>query len=157
MLSYIKMYEVVNYLDCSIEQHREILALRNSEEIRKWMVNPDVIKEEDHFRFVEGLRGNENRYYYAIYKDGALMGTYNLTNEGDGVWERGIIANPSTQGTGETEKWEHQIIHNLPNVIKALSAKVKPDNLKSIRYHEKLGYLRQSQDSEFIYYLLKIR
>ena len=150
-------YEVINYVDCTREQNLDILALRNRDDVRSWMVNPDVIPEENHFKFVESLKGNPNRLYYAIYKNGMLVGTYNLTNEGEGIWERGIIANPSTQGTGQTEKWERQILSSLPSEIKAVSAKVKQDNLRSIKYHEKLGYKEQSRDNEYIYYILKLQ
>lgn len=149
-------YEVINYVDCTREQNLDILALRNRDDVRSWMVNPEVIPEENHFKFVESLKGNPNRLYYAIYKNGVLVGTYNLTNEGDGVWERGIIANPTTQGTGQTEKWELQILSSLPSEIKAVSAKVKQDNLRSIKYHEKLGYKEQSRDNEYIYYILRL-
>lgn len=149
-------YEVINYVDCTKEQNLEILALRNRDDVRSWMVNQEVIPEENHFAFVDGLRSNPNRLYYAIYKNGVLVGTYNLTNEGDGVWERGIIANPTTQGTGQTEKWERQILGSLPSEIKAVSAKVKQDNLRSIKYHEKLGYKKQSRDNEYIYYILRL-
>ena len=154
----IIMYDVINYVDCTPEQHREILALRNLDDVRKWMVNPGVILEEDHFRFVESLRCNKDRLYFGIYKHGILIGTYNLTNEGKGVWERGIIANPTTQGKGETERWERQILANLPlHGIKALTAKVKQDNPRSIKYHEKLGFQKQSRDNEYIYYILNLK
>lgn len=149
-------YEVINYVDCTKEQNLDILALRNRDDVRSWMVNPEVIPEENHFKFVESLKSNPNRLYYAIYKNGVLVGTYNLTNEGDGVWERGIIANPTTQGTGQTEKWERQILCSLPSEIKAVSAKVKQDNLRSIKYHEKLGYKEQSRDNEYICYILRL-
>ncbi len=149
-------YEVINYVDCTKNQNIDILALRNRDDVRSWMVNPEVIPEENHFKFVESLKGNPDRLYYAIYKNGMLVGTYNLTNEGEGVWERGIIANPSTQGTGQTEKWERQILNSLPSEIKAVSAKVKQDNLRSIKYHEKLGYREQSRDNEYIYYILRL-
>ena len=149
-------YEVINYVDCTKEQNLDILALRNRDDVRSWMVNPELIPEENHFNFVESLKGNSKRLYYAIYKNGVLVGTYNLTNDGDGVWERGIIANPSTQGTGQTEKWERQMLSSLPSDIKAVSAKVKQDNLRSIKYHEKLGYKEQSRDNEYIYYILKL-
>ena len=150
-------YEIINYVDCTKEQNRDILNLRNLDDVRSWMVNPEEISEEEHFNFIENLKGNPNRLYFAIYKNGVLVGTYNLTNESDGVWERGIIANPSTQGTGQTEKWERQILSSLPSEIKAVSAKVKQDNLKSIKYHEKLGYKEQSRDNEYIYYILRLQ
>lgn len=150
-------YEVINYVDCTNEQSRDVLALRNRDDVRRWMVNPEVIPDEAHFKFIESLKNTPNRLYFAIYKDRHLVGTYNLTNEGDGVWDRGIIANPSTLGTGQTEKWERQILRSLPSYIKAVSAKVKHDNLRSIKYHDKLGYKEQSRDNEFIYYMLKLQ
>lgn len=147
------LYDVIDYVDCTPEQQREILALRNRDDVRVWMVNPEVIHEANHFKFVESLRGNANRIFFAVYKNGSLLGTYNLTNEGDGIWERGIIANPSTQGSRQTEKWERQILSSLSRYnIKTVSAKVKQDNLRSIRYHEKLGYKEQGRDNEYIYY-----
>ena len=149
-------YEVINYVDCTKEQTLDILALRNRDDVRSWMVNPEVIPEENHFKFVESLKGNPNRLYYAIYKNGQLVGTYNLTNESEGVWGRGIIANPYTQGTGQTEKWERQILSSLPSEIKAVSAKVKQDNVRSIKYHEKLGYKEQRRDNEYIFYILRL-
>ena len=151
-------YQIVNYTDCSVEQQREILALRNDDRVRFWMVNPELISEESHFKFIDRLKNDLNRLYFAIYKNGILTGTYNLTNEGDGVWERGIIADPSTQGTGQTEQWERQILHDLPKYgIKAVTAKVKLDNLKSIKYHEKLGYQEHGRDNDYLYYFLKLQ
>ncbi|MBQ9230153.1 MAG: GNAT family N-acetyltransferase [Prevotella sp.] len=133
----------------------EILNLRNLDDVRKWMVNPEIIQEDNHFKFVESLKRNPNRLYYAVYKDGFLVGTYNLTKGENGVWERGIIANPTTQGKGETIKWEQQILADLPKQgINAVTAKVKLDNPRSIKYHEKLGYQEYLRDNEYIYYIL---
>ncbi len=150
-------YEVIDYVDCTRDRQREILALRNRDDVRRWMVNPEPIPEENHFKFIESLKGNADRRYFAVFKEGTLVGTYNLTHEGDGVWERGIIADPSTQGTGQTEKWERQILASLPqHGITAVSAKVKLDNLRSVRYHEKLGYKEQRRDGGYIYYILTL-
>ena len=152
------MYEVINYVDCTREQQIEILRLRNLDAIRKWMVNPDVIPEESHFRFIEKLKGSSERLYFAIYRDGLLVGTYNLTKEDNNVWERGIFSNPETQGKGETELWERQILATLPSKgITTISAKVKHDNIRSLRYHKKLGYQEQSRDNDFIYFILRLQ
>lgn len=151
-------YDIVNYVDCTREQLLEILNLRNQDDVRVWMVNPDLISEESHFRFVEKLKGNPNRLYFAIYRGGLLVGTYNLTNEEEGIWERGIIANPNTKEKGETAIWERQILAILPNHgIKAVTAKVKQDNPRSIKYHEKLGFQERSRDNNYIYYILRLQ
>lgn len=151
-------YDIINYVDCTREQHLEILNLRNLDDVRMWMVNPEVIPEENHFQFVDHLKGNPDRLYFAIYRDNLLVGTYNLTKENDGIWERGIIANPNTKVKGETARWENRILADLPkHGIKAVTAKVKQDNPRSIKYHEKLGYQEQSRDNEYIYYILRLQ
>lgn len=151
-------YSIINYVDCTLEQQYDILKLRNHEDVRIWMVNPEIISEENHFKFIESLRNNADRLYFAIYKNGLLIGTYNLTNEGDGVWDRGIIANNEMHGKGETEKWERQVLNGISSYgIKTITAKVRLDNLRSIRYHKKLGYKEQSRDNEYIYYLLNVQ
>ena len=151
------MYKVINYIDCSIEQHREILRLRNLDIIRKWMVNQEIISEDDHLNFVNGLRNRTDRKYYAVYKDDILVGTYNLTQESEGVWERGIIANPKMQGKRETEKWEQQILNSLSKEgISTVTAKVKHDNLRSIRYHMKMGFRETNRGNEYIHFKLTL-
>lgn len=151
------MYKVINYIDCSIEQHREILRLRNLDIIRKWMVNQEIISEDDHLNFVNGLRNRTERKFFAVYKDDVLLGTYNLTQESEGVWERGIIANPIIQGKGETEKWERQILNSLSKEgISTVTAKVKHDNLRSIRYHMKIGFRETNRDNEYIHFKLTL-
>ncbi len=144
---------MINYVDCTPDQHREILRLRNLDGIRMWMVNQEPIAEADHFRFVEQLKGNPDRVYLAIYQDGTLVGTLNLTKEAEGVWERGILASPETQGKGSTAQWEQQIIDGLPKEqFKMLTAKVKHANQRSLRYHEKMGYVETHRDDENIYF-----
>ena len=152
------MYDIINYVECTHEQNLEILNMRNLDDVRKWMVNSEVILEEDHFRFVECLKDNPNRLYFAVYRDGLLVGTYNLTKQDEGIWERGIIANPETKEKGETAKWERQILAGISNHgIKTVTAKVKQNNLRSIKYHKKLGYHELSSDNEYIYFILRLQ
>lgn len=150
-------YLLINYEDCTEEQQKDIFSLRNHPEIRKWMVNQEPIEWEHHLHFVESLRLTSDRKYYAIYKGNELIGTYNLTKESDYTWERGIIASPKFHGTGITTKMEKWILDNLPkDEFRIITAKVKPDNIRSIRYHEKIGYTETYRSKEFIYYKLTL-
>ena len=150
-------YRLVNYVDATPAQQEAILALRNRDDIRCRMVHPEIIPLENHLRFVESLKGRDDRLYYAVYKGDELVGTYNLTREEEGVWERGIIAAPATQGKGETAVWERQILCTLPSAgIRTLTAKVKEDNLRSVRYHQKMGFREQSRENGYIYYILSL-
>ena len=121
------------------------------------MVNQEIISEDDHLNFVNGLRNRTDRKFFAVYKDDVLVGTYNLTQEYEGAWERGIIANPIIQGKGETEKWERQILNSLSKEgISTVTAKVKQDNLRSIRYHMKMGFREANRDNEYIHFKLTL-
>lgn len=150
-------YEFVDYTRCSREQALEVLALRNREEIRSLMVSTEPISEAAHLAFMERLKGDPDRRYYAVYRGGSLLGTWNLTREGEGVWERGIIAAPRWQGRGETACWERQLIASLPPEVKALGAKVKSDNARSLAYHRKMGFLEQTRDKDFVYFILPLK
>lgn len=153
-----RSYRIVNYVDCTREQLEEILTLRNRDDVRVWMTHPEKIAREDHFAFVEKLKERRDRLYYAVFAEEDLLGTYNLTRKEDGVWERGIFANPAWQGKGETARWEQEILSGLAEQgIHCLTAKVKLNNGRSLRYHEKLGFREQSRDSEYVYFTLKLK
>lgn len=150
-------YLLINYTDCTEEQQKEIFFLRNLSDIRKWMVNQEPIKWENHLRFVESLRHTSDRKYYAIYKENDLVGTYNLTKESEHSWERGIITSPKYHGTGVTSEMERWVLNSLPkDEFKTITAKVKLDNIRSIKYHEKIGYKETYRSNEFIYYKLTL-
>ena len=153
----MKMYDIINYTDCSELQQQEIFNLRNHPEIRKWMTNPEQISWKSHLSFVGKLRQSDDRIYYAVYQNSKLVGTYNLTRESDGVWERGIITSPLFQGSGSTIEMEKYILGNLPSdKFKWITAKVKLDNVRSIRYHKKVGYQEYHRNKEYIYFKLNI-
>ena len=148
---------LVNYTDCSLIQHKEINTLRNLPEIRKWMTNQNPIAWHDHLDFIETLSHDCNRVYYAIYKDGNLIATYNLIKEFGTTWERGIITSPQYQGKGETAIIEKMILGSLPpGKYQTITAKVKCDNIRSIRYHQKIGFVVSHQDNEYNYYKMTL-
>ena len=142
-----------DYIDCSIEQHRAILTLRNLPEIRKVMINSEPIEWSDHIDFVESLIDNTTKRYYAVFKKGRLIGTYNLTKENHNNWERGIITSPDYQGSGLTAIFENMILHSLPvGLFQSITAKVKNENLRSKQYHQKVGYKEIGKDLEYTYF-----
>lgn len=116
------------------------------------MTNPQPILWDNHLNFIDLLTKDRSRRYYAFFKDGQLVGTYNLSLEAGSSWERGIITSPDYQGKG-TAEWECAILESLPkNQFSVITAKVKHDNIRSQRYHEKVGYREKGRDNEYIYY-----
>ncbi len=146
-------YEVIDYIDLSIPQLEEVLKIKNLPEFLKWDRDAHTVSWEEHLKFISSLSSDETRRYYAVYKDSIYIGTINFRKEADGVWSRGIGTVPSLQGKGETMKWEHQVLAALPrDVFTTIVAEVRNDNIRSIRYHEKMGYIETGRDDNYVYY-----
>ena len=116
------------------------------------MTYPEPILWNNHLIFIDLLSRDKRKKYYAFFNNGRLVGTYNLNLESGATWERGIITSPDYQGAG-TSNWEYAILESLPkNLFSVITAKVKHDNIRSQRYHEKVGYTETERDNEYIYY-----
>lgn len=146
-------FSIINYIDCTEKQIRDIFEMRNREELRRWASDQHVIGYEEHVRFVESLRHNPDKLYYAVFLEGKLIGSYNLHNTSDGVWERGLFASPEYQGKGLTSQWEEKILESLPpKRFEIIEAEVKVDNDRSIGYHYKMGFKETGRDKDYVYF-----
>jgi len=68
-----------DFIYLSKEESETILKLRNSEYVRKNMRSSDIIAPQDHRRWMEKLKSDESSLYYAIFYDGSIVGSINIT------------------------------------------------------------------------------
>ena len=147
----------VNYINCSLQLHKEILELRNSEPIRRWMASQEHISEESHLKFIEILKNRRDRCYFAVLKDNVLMGTINLSYESLEIWERGLFTSPAAQGSGFTLKMEKALAQRCKKLgIHHFTAKVISTNIRSVKYHLKAGYKECGKDNEYLYFIKRL-
>ena len=59
-------YHFDNFVDLSVEKKEMILLWRNHEKVRNMMVNKELISEENHFKFIEGLNDRNDCYYWLV-------------------------------------------------------------------------------------------
>lgn len=150
-------YTIVNYVDCSKKQIEDIYRMRNLPEIRKYSYNTKEIEFEQHMNFIESLKGDKQRIYYAVYKNDDLIGCYNLQLKSNDIWERGIFATPQYQGKGETYCWENQILSGLDkSLFRIIEARIKEDNIPSIKYHEKSGFIKIGYEDGYLIYMKQL-
>lgn len=146
-------FQFKNYTSCSHGEQSRILQCRNDTVIRKWMSNSEPIKKEDHLNFIESLKSNTKQKYYAVFYEGIYIATINIHYTTDEICERGIYIIPEYQGKGLTKMMELAFLSELiKSGVKKVTAKVKLDNIRSIKYHEKMGYKETHRDEEYIYY-----
>lgn len=150
--------EMVNYTDLTPGQSREVWQLRNADDIRRWMTNPEPFDFDSHSHFIETLKSRPDREYYAFFKDGRLVGSYdftnikkgsnpclsasdNATNKGGGSADSGLFVNPAAQGQGIAK----QMAARMDTIayrhgISTLRAVVLESNDRSLRFHQSIGY-----------------
>lgn len=74
-------YKFKNFVCLTEEEKLMVLEWRNSPEIRKWMINSDVISKENHFSYIDSLENREDRYYWLVFKpDDTPIGVFDITS-----------------------------------------------------------------------------
>lgn len=61
-----------------------VLAWRNAQHVRANSLNDEVIKREDHLRFVDGLKERTDRNFFIVHIQGAPVAVLNV-NDHDGI------------------------------------------------------------------------
>ena len=148
-------FEFKNYIDCSKQEHEIILHWRNDENIRIWMNNQNPISFENHLKFVQSLINCEDKAYYAVFKKDIYIGSIYIMDIFGESCERGLFVIPSNQGKGQTMQLEKEFLEYIyRSGLRTIKAEVKIDNIRSNRYHLKMGYKEIGRDESFVFYNL---
>lgn len=84
---HIRNFDFKNFTTLTAEEIRLVWELRNHPDIRKWMVNSDIIPFENHLSFLSSLKDRLDKYYWlAIYK-GKPVGVLSIANCNDALTE----------------------------------------------------------------------
>ncbi|ADR18633.1 pseudaminic acid biosynthesis N-acetyl transferase [Calditerrivibrio nitroreducens DSM 19672] len=149
-------YEGLDFIDFTIinseDKHSEILAIRNNDSIRKYMYNDKIITLEEHIQFVNSLKKDNTKRYWAAYEYSTFVGSINLT-EIDWVNKRaklGIYTNQSIKGVGvkllNTLKW----IAFEKFSLNCLRLEVLANNIKAISFYEKNQFKLEGVLREYV-------
>lgn len=96
-------YRFKNFINLSERDILMILDWRNHENVRRMMVNKDVISTEDHLRFVETLKDRIDSYYWLVVNpQNRYIGVLDLihVNEELDQGEIGYYLNQEELGAG---------------------------------------------------------
>ncbi|WP_455674542.1 UDP-2,4-diacetamido-2,4,6-trideoxy-beta-L-altropyranose hydrolase [Phocaeicola sp.] len=153
----IDNYEFVDYRLLSEDQHKMIWNARNDDAIRSQMEHPEIISWDSHLGFVKSLLNKYRKVYLAVYRDGTLVGSVNYEFGLFTQVERGIFIIPSFWGEGDSVRIECALFEILKTQgVKSVIAKVLKSNLRSYKFHLKLGYKETSSDDRYNYLIKEI-
>jgi len=67
-----------NYTSLSQERQKKILSIRNQEQIREYSLQSEPIKLEEHLAWIEKLKKDRERLYYAVFFENEMLGGVNI-------------------------------------------------------------------------------
>lgn len=148
-------YEGLSYLDythLNPTQVKEVWGARNNQTIRCQMENQEIIPWTSHLSFIQKLFQSYEKRYWAVYKDSSIIGSINIEYLNPLQVERGIFILPEYWGTGLSQKIESAITEIVKESgCDSIVAKVKRENMRSLVYHQKMGYDQVSQDDKYLH------
>lgn len=96
-------YRFKNFICLTAEEKLMILNWRNHENVRKMMVNKDIIPLENHLAFIDGLKDRDDCYYWLVIDpNGTNIGVLDVihVNEKEDIGEMGYYLNQEEMGKG---------------------------------------------------------
>ena len=137
---YIKNIRLNNFLSLSKKQHKQILKMRNSQQIKKWMYSQDTISLKEHLKYVKKLRAQQDKKYFLITKNNKNIGVIDFTNIKNNSAEFGIYSNPKLYGQGKSlMQIMIEYSFNILN-LNHIKASVFSDNTKAIDLYKKFNF-----------------
>lgn len=127
----------------NIEEHKELLEIRNSEYVRNNMKTNSIIKIENHLSWINDLKNDRNNVYFAVFEEDYIVGAIYIT---------GIDKEKSTSFWGLYFRKEiNPLISSISAIliiekifqeynIKKLYAEVKKENISAYKFNITLGF-----------------
>ena len=125
-----------------------ILEWRNSEAVRPYMYNDELITEESHNKWFSSMLLDDTKSYWIIELDSTPVGVVNLTNidKSNKVCDWAVyIFDPSVRGKGVGSYVEKSILHHVFEELKfnKLNCEVLETNQKVVEMHKKFGFKQE--------------
>ena len=151
------------FLTLDSEEQKIILTYRNLLEVRKFMLNSDVILEKDHFKWIESLKSDNSSQHFAVLYDQEIIGSVNLTKiNGDDQsanWGFYLGKKPiKGMGTLMLYIFLNKIFSEFK--INKVIGEVLYDNDVSLAIHNKLGFsdngvITHNQNKRLVQFILE--
>lgn len=146
-------WRVVDYRNLTEAESRIIWEQRNLEHIRKWMKNDQPISWDNHCAFMQSLKTNDTKRYYAFFLGDQFLASFNFVDIKNDRAEGGIYLNPVFEGMGLASLIENTLVKRaVEQGIHHITSEVRKDNNASIQYLLRNGYHIYSQNEVFVFF-----
>ncbi len=141
--------KLIDFVDLSFEEKKQVLSFRNHDEVKQWMYNSDKIELDEHLKFIKSLELNIQKQYLLVKKKNRFLGVIDFTkiNYKKKECEFGLYANPFEKIAGVGRILEEICIKYTFNILKLkkLKLEVFEDNIQVRNLHKKYQFKETDQ------------
>lgn len=70
----------IDFINLTELEHQKILNIRNTKDIRKQMKTDDIIELKNHLKWLNSLKNNKKKLYYAVFIKEDIIGCIDITS-----------------------------------------------------------------------------
>lgn len=143
---------LINFINVNDDEKEMIRNWRNHEKIRNMMYSDHIITIEEHAKFIQKLRSENNNFYWLVKKNRENIGIISLNRLDFKNLNAyiGIYSNPALSGMGGL-LIECLIILAFDGAkLHTLKLEVIEGNERAINFYEKSGFAEEGLLREFV-------
>lgn len=137
----IRNFNLINFVDLSMEEKKMVLMWRNNQFIKEYMYNKNDISLNEHLSFIDSLKESKNKLYFVVKDNNNYIGVIDFVE----IIEKkslsmGIYGNPNIKGVGK--KLLELIIYYSKNIlnVEEVHAEVFERNIKAYNLYLTYGF-----------------
>lgn len=137
-----KPYIAINFINLNKEQKNKMLSIRNNKNISKWMQIESKITNKEHINFIDNLKKDYKKDYFAVLKDNKIIGMCGFS-EIDFINKNAFIniySKESKIGYGSEILDFIKYIAFIEFNLNVIHAKVLEDNIYAIEFYKKHNF-----------------
>jgi UDP-4-amino-4,6-dideoxy-N-acetyl-beta-L-altrosamine N-acetyltransferase len=148
---FYKNYEIINFINTNELEKSLILEWRNNENVRKWMVNNNIISLEEHLNYINSLKNKDDKLCFLIKEYDEYLGIieFDEINLNTKSAYFGINANIDIKVRGIGRILESISTYIAKELLKLETLKlyVFKENSKAINLYKKSNYFIKEEST----------
>ena len=140
-----------NYSTLNEQESFEILNIRNKDFIRKNMITNEIINLENHTKWINSLKNNLDKKYFAVLCENEVLGSCSWVKEKDeftwGIFFKEEI-NPIISSSCTYLFLENCFFNDK---IEKLGSLVKKENSIAFSFNKNFGFELYKEDEQYFY------
>lgn len=154
------VYSFKNFNNLNHIEKEKILIQRNTDNVRRWMINNSHINKKEHDIFINSLKSNFQKSYWLVYRNKLPIGSFNLTNINKQTNEAvaGYYVFQGYHGKGWGVEFEFYVLDMIFNKLKMkkINVFVKNNNIASLKIQTMFNFQRVRKYEDKIQFELMI-